>query len=125
MSSRQSRRHIGRLPSCKRCPRAPAGRARDAEPRPCAVHLPTRSCCHTVTVRWWRRATGLATWARLLIVVTLWLAGPGIRQLGAPGGLLNAAGRLTDEETAKHIRAFLGAFAQWIALISRKEPPGR
>jgi chromate reductase, NAD(P)H dehydrogenase (quinone) len=33
------------------------------------------------------------------------------------------AGRLTDEETAKHIRTFLGAFAQWIALISRKDLP--
>jgi chromate reductase, NAD(P)H dehydrogenase (quinone) len=37
----------------------------------------------------------------------------------------DAAGRLTDDETAKHIRTFLSAFAQWIALISRKEPPER
>ena len=37
----------------------------------------------------------------------------------------DAQGRLTDEETEKHIRAFLGAFAQWIALISRKELPDR
>ena len=35
----------------------------------------------------------------------------------------DAAGRLTDEETAKHIRAYLSAFAQWIALIGRKELP--
>lgn len=35
----------------------------------------------------------------------------------------DAAGRLTDEETARHIRGFLSAFAQWIALIGRKEPP--
>lgn len=35
----------------------------------------------------------------------------------------DAAGRLTDDETATHIRAFLSAFAQWIALISRKAPP--
>jgi chromate reductase, NAD(P)H dehydrogenase (quinone) len=35
----------------------------------------------------------------------------------------DAAGRLTDEETAKHIRGYLSAFAQWIALIGRKELP--
>jgi chromate reductase, NAD(P)H dehydrogenase (quinone) len=35
----------------------------------------------------------------------------------------DAAGRLTDEETARHIRTFLGAFTDWIALISRKERP--
>jgi chromate reductase len=35
----------------------------------------------------------------------------------------DAAGRLTDQETVKHIRTFLSAFAQWIALISRKELP--
>ena len=35
----------------------------------------------------------------------------------------DAAGRLTDEETAKHVREFLGAFARWIALISRQAPP--
>jgi chromate reductase, NAD(P)H dehydrogenase (quinone) len=39
------------------------------------------------------------------------------------GEKFDAAGRLTDEETAKHIRDFLAAFARWIALISRQAPP--
>ncbi len=66
--------------------------------------------------RWWRRATGLATWASLLIVVTLWLAGPGIRQLGAPGGLLNAAGRLTGLVSADLllVQVLLMARIPWV-----------
>lgn len=35
----------------------------------------------------------------------------------------DATGRLTDEQTAEHIRAFLSAFAEWIGLISRRELP--
>ena len=35
----------------------------------------------------------------------------------------DAAGRLTDEDVAKHLLAFLDAFARWIALISRKDLP--
>jgi chromate reductase, NAD(P)H dehydrogenase (quinone) len=33
----------------------------------------------------------------------------------------DAAGRLTDEETRKHVRAYLEAFARWIALITHKD----
>lgn len=39
------------------------------------------------------------------------------------GEKFDAEGRLTDEETAKHVRAFLSAFAQWIGLIARKPVP--
>jgi chromate reductase len=35
----------------------------------------------------------------------------------------DAAGRLTDEDTRKHLRAYLEAFARWIALISHREVP--
>ncbi len=41
------------------------------------------------------------------------------------GEKFDAEGRLTDDETAKHVRDFLTAFARWTALISRKEPPDR
>lgn len=33
----------------------------------------------------------------------------------------DAAGRLTDEDTRKHVRAYLEAFARWIALITHKD----
>lgn len=35
----------------------------------------------------------------------------------------DAAGRLTDEDTRKHLRTYLEAFARWIALITHKELP--
>jgi chromate reductase, NAD(P)H dehydrogenase (quinone) len=35
----------------------------------------------------------------------------------------DAAGRLTDEDTRKHVRAYLEAFARWIALITHKDLP--
>ena len=39
------------------------------------------------------------------------------------GDKFDADGRLTDEETANHVRAFLAAFARWIGLIARKPVP--
>jgi chromate reductase len=35
----------------------------------------------------------------------------------------DASGRLVDEETRRHVRAYLEAFARWIALIARKDVP--
>jgi chromate reductase, NAD(P)H dehydrogenase (quinone) len=35
----------------------------------------------------------------------------------------DAAGRLTDDDTRKHVRAYLEAFARWIALITRQALP--
>jgi len=38
-------------------------------------------------------------------------------------GKFDADGRLTDEATRTHVRAYLEAFARWVALIGRKELP--
>ncbi len=66
--------------------------------------------------QWWRRATGLAVWASLLVVVVLWLAGPGIGALGDPGGLLSAAGRLTGLVSADLllVQVLLMARIPWV-----------
>lgn len=55
-------------------------------------------------------------WASLFVVVALWLAGPGIRQLGAPGGLLSAAGRLTGLVSADLllVQVLLMARIPWV-----------
>ncbi|MCW2721389.1 MAG: oxidoreductase [Pseudonocardia sp.] len=66
--------------------------------------------------RWWRSATGTATWASLVVVVVVWVAGPGVRQLGAPGGLLDAIGRLTGLVSADLllVQVLLMARIPWV-----------
>lgn len=45
--------------------------------------------------RWWRDAAGALTWASLLVVVALWVAGGGLQDLGQLGTGLTSLGRLT------------------------------
>ena len=56
-------------------------------PRVRAVHL--------AVPRWWRDMVGCATWASLLIVVALWVAGGGLEALTGLGAGLTSLGRLT------------------------------
>ena len=45
--------------------------------------------------RWWRDAVGSLTWASVLVVVALWVAGGGVHELGGPvAAVLTSAGRL-------------------------------
>jgi chromate reductase len=47
-------------------------------------------------------------------------------QIARANHVFDGDGRLADEDTAKHVRAFLEAFVRWIALISgRPVPPVR
>ncbi len=46
------------------------------------------------TPGWWRDAIGVATWASLLVVVALWVAGGGIQALSGLAGSLTGIGRL-------------------------------
>jgi chromate reductase, NAD(P)H dehydrogenase (quinone) len=39
------------------------------------------------------------------------------------GQKFDAAGRLTDDETRRHVRTYLDAFARWIALITNRTLP--
>ncbi|HLW48747.1 MAG TPA: NADPH-dependent FMN reductase [bacterium] len=41
--------------------------------------------------------------------------------IAAAAQKFDAAGHLTDEDTRKHVRAYLDAFARWIALITHKD----
>jgi predicted ferric reductase len=45
--------------------------------------------------RWWRDAVGSLTWASMLVVVALWVAGGGLQDLGHVGSGLTSLGRLT------------------------------
>ncbi|MEO7235497.1 MAG: ferredoxin reductase family protein [Lapillicoccus sp.] len=45
--------------------------------------------------RWWRDALGALTWASMLVVVALWVAGGGLQDLGQLGAGLTSLGRLT------------------------------
>jgi predicted ferric reductase len=47
------------------------------------------------TPGWWRDAVGSLTWASMLVVVALWVAGGGIGDLAALGPGLTSVGRLT------------------------------
>lgn len=44
---------------------------------------------------WWRDAVGAATWASMLVVVVLWVAGGGVGALTTVAGGLTSLGRLT------------------------------
>src|SRR5664280_542151 len=44
---------------------------------------------------WWRDLAGALTWASMLFVVALWVAGGGVQDLGSLSGAFNAIGRLT------------------------------
>jgi predicted ferric reductase len=44
---------------------------------------------------WWRDAVGVVTWASMLVVVALWVAGGNVQDLGGWGTGLTAVGRLT------------------------------
>jgi predicted ferric reductase len=54
-----------------------------------AVRTPVR------TPRWWRDAAGAATWASMLVVVALWVAGGGVADLTTWTDGLTSLGRLT------------------------------
>ncbi len=45
--------------------------------------------------RWWRDTVGALTWASMLVVVGLWVAGGGLQDLSAMGTGLTSLGRLT------------------------------
>ncbi len=45
--------------------------------------------------RWWRDATGALGWGVLLVVVALWVAGGGVREMSSLAGALTSTGRLT------------------------------
>ena len=47
------------------------------------------------TPGWWRDAVGVATWASMLVVVALWVAGGGLQAFGTLAGALSSVGRLT------------------------------
>jgi predicted ferric reductase len=51
-----------------------------------------------------------------VVVVVVWVAGPGVRQLGAPGGLLDAIGRLTGLVSADLllVQVLLMARIPWV-----------
>ena len=45
--------------------------------------------------RWWRDACGVFVWSSMLVVVVLWVAGGGVRDLAQAGTALTSIGRLT------------------------------
>ncbi|HEX2807667.1 MAG TPA: ferric reductase-like transmembrane domain-containing protein, partial [Kineosporiaceae bacterium] len=45
--------------------------------------------------RWWRDAVGSVTWASVLVVTVLWIAGGGVQDLGGIASGLTSVGRLT------------------------------
>lgn len=44
---------------------------------------------------WWRDAVGVTTWASMLVVVSLWVAGGGVQDLAGWASALTSLGRLT------------------------------
>ena len=44
---------------------------------------------------WWRDAVGIATWASMLVVVALWIAGGGVQAMTGVAGAVTTLGRLT------------------------------
>lgn len=44
---------------------------------------------------WWRDAVGIATWASMLVVVALWVAGGGVQAMTGWAGVTTSLGRLT------------------------------
>lgn len=65
-------------------PGAAAAHHRLRAPRPHRLAVPA----------WWRDAVGVATWASMLVVVALWVAGGGVQDLGGLGEALSSLGRL-------------------------------
>ncbi len=66
---------------------APAAtpRSAPAAPRPSRARVPG----------WWRDAVGVATWASMLVVVALWVAGGGVQAMTGWAGAVTGLGRLT------------------------------
>ncbi|HEU4331695.1 MAG TPA: oxidoreductase, partial [Lapillicoccus sp.] len=66
-------------------------------PGPPAVRSPEprRAAYRPVVPSWWRDLVGVATWASMLVVVALWVAGGNVQDLAGWGTGLTSVGRLT------------------------------
>lgn len=62
---------------------------------PRSAMSPRVRAAHPAVPRWWRDVVGCATWASMLVVVALWVAGGGLEALTGLGAGLTSLGRLT------------------------------
>ncbi|MGV1008527.1 MAG: ferric reductase-like transmembrane domain-containing protein [Dermatophilaceae bacterium] len=69
-------------------PAVPHSETRDATPDVARLRSPGP------VPRWWRDAVASGTWASVLAVVAMWVAGGGVQALAAPASGLTSAGRL-------------------------------
>ncbi len=67
----------------------------DAPAHPADLARPVGTTGRRPVPRWWRDAVGALTWASMLVVVALWVAGGGLQDLGRLGSGLTSLGRLT------------------------------
>jgi predicted ferric reductase len=71
--------------------------ARRPEPPPVtpSATAPDRPAYRPHVPGWWRDVVGVLTWASMLVVVALWVAGGNVEDLGGWGSGLTGVGRLT------------------------------